>query len=505
MKTLVSVLILMLCLVGPAQGFWTGRIGLYGDTGSGLSRTIEPAIGIPFDIVANVDEVLVMAAAEFVMTDLAMEYPGVFKLATFKVNNTPLDPGDNARGEYVLAFGGCVRENFEAVRVTYLDIGGFVGSDAVLSLRGFEAGDTQPSSFNNRMGFIDCIFTGGGKHLLDVTTPGLITGSGAYAPPGAMVVNATQPVVEEDTSTWFSLDFDPDTLNLSSKGRKVSIALSESGPRSIYEIDLGSLELMGAPVLNGSAWIDDSANPPVLWAKFPRAEVADMLDMGMNVEVTLSGETADGSVFTSTAEINVIDPKNSSPARVAASVAPGSFVTVEWRAIYAEHDTDYTGYISMDGGATWSQVFAGVRGTNKASWTLDPALVGDAQLLIEGRHPLGFQHHAVAAKFLITPDAQTRTAEGGRTELSATASPNPFNPNTTIHFSLPVSGNADLVIYDLAGRKVKTLASGYLEAGDHQVPWNGRDDTGRQVASGTYVYQLRAGAKVHSNRMVLLK
>jgi hypothetical protein len=498
----------MLCLVGPAQGFWTGRIGLYGDTGSGLSRTIEPAIGIPFDIVANVDEVLVMAAAEFVMTDLAMEYPGVFKLATFKVNNTPLDLGDNARGEYVLAFGSCVRENFEAVRVTYLDIGGFVGSDAVLSLRGFEPGDSQPSSFNGRMGFIDCVFTGGGKHLFDMTTPGLITGSGAYAPPGAMVVNATQPVVEEDTSTWFSLDFAPSTLNLSSNGKKVSIALTASASRSLDDIDLGSLELMGAPVINGTARIDDSVTPHVLRAKFPRAEVAEMIDTGMNVDVTLSGETTDGSVFTSTDEINVIDPRNSSPARVSASVAPGSFVTVEWRTIYAEHDTDYldyTGYISIDGGSTWSEVFTGVRGTNKASWKLDPALIGYAQLLVEGRHPLGFQHHALAAKFLITPDAQARTAEEGRTALSATASPNPFNPNTTIHFSLPVSGNADLVIYDLAGRKVKTLASGYLEAGDHQVPWNGRDDTGRQVASGTYVYQLRAGAQVHSNRMVLLK
>ena len=97
MKILVSVLVLSVLVAGAAQG--QGTIGLYGDTGSGLSRTIDPVAGTPFDIVAVMEEVLIISAAEFVMTELAVEYPGILKIGTQKINNTPLDLGDNAIGE----------------------------------------------------------------------------------------------------------------------------------------------------------------------------------------------------------------------------------------------------------------------------------------------------------------------------------------------------------------------------------------------------------------------
>ena len=83
--------------------------------------------------------------------------------------------------------------------------------------------------------------------------------------------------------------------------------------------------------------------------------------------------------------------------------------------------------------------------------------------------------------------------------------PNPFNPHTTIEFSLPVRGNAELRIYDARGALVRTLVSAELPAGVHRYTWEGKNDRGVQAASGTYFYRLRAGGKELVRRMTLVK
>ena len=83
--------------------------------------------------------------------------------------------------------------------------------------------------------------------------------------------------------------------------------------------------------------------------------------------------------------------------------------------------------------------------------------------------------------------------------------PNPFNPNTTIEFSVPTRGDVELAIYNLAGQKTRRLLSTVLDAGDHSVTWDGRDKHGRELASGVYMYRLQAGELVDSRRLLLLK
>ncbi len=84
--------------------------------------------------------------------------------------------------------------------------------------------------------------------------------------------------------------------------------------------------------------------------------------------------------------------------------------------------------------------------------------------------------------------------------------PNPFNPATTIGFSVPRGGGpVRLDVLDLDGRLVRNLAAGSLPAGWHEVVWNGRTAAGRPAASGVYVYRLRAGGVEQTRRMVLLK
>ena len=87
--------------------------------------------------------------------------------------------------------------------------------------------------------------------------------------------------------------------------------------------------------------------------------------------------------------------------------------------------------------------------------------------------------------------------------------PNPFNPKTTISFSLPITGSelqdVTLKVYDIRGCLVRTLLSGSLNAGYHEVEWNGRDGNGHSVASGMYLYQLNSAGTVHTKKLLLLK
>ena len=83
--------------------------------------------------------------------------------------------------------------------------------------------------------------------------------------------------------------------------------------------------------------------------------------------------------------------------------------------------------------------------------------------------------------------------------------PNPFNLSTTISFYLPGKSDVSLSIYNILGEKVKTLVNGNLDAGNHTVTWDGKNESGSVVASGIYFYKLNAGDNVTIKKMSLLK
>jgi hypothetical protein len=84
-------------------------------------------------------------------------------------------------------------------------------------------------------------------------------------------------------------------------------------------------------------------------------------------------------------------------------------------------------------------------------------------------------------------------------------SPNPFNPSTTIRFTVPEQGHVALNVYDAGGRLVRTLVDGVRASGTHDATWDGRDDNGAAVGSGVYFYRFTAGKFSESKKMVLLK
>ena len=90
-------------------------------------------------------------------------------------------------------------------------------------------------------------------------------------------------------------------------------------------------------------------------------------------------------------------------------------------------------------------------------------------------------------------------------EVSLSNYPNPFNPTTTISYSLPREGKISLSIYNIKGQLVKQLVSGSQPEGYYEIVWNGKDDTGKQVSSGIYYYRITACGKTLNKKMLMLK
>lgn len=83
--------------------------------------------------------------------------------------------------------------------------------------------------------------------------------------------------------------------------------------------------------------------------------------------------------------------------------------------------------------------------------------------------------------------------------------PNPFNPNTQIRYGIPKEGEVTLVIYDMLGKHIRTLASGKSSIGYHTVVWDGKDQNGKAVGTGVYVYRLKGESVNITKKMLLLK
>ena len=88
--------------------------------------------------------------------------------------------------------------------------------------------------------------------------------------------------------------------------------------------------------------------------------------------------------------------------------------------------------------------------------------------------------------------------------------PHPFNPETWIPFQLAEDATAIAKIYDVTGKKIRMIELGHLSAGNYvesskAIYWDGKTDTGEQVSSGTYFYQIEAGDYTETRKMVILK
>ncbi len=85
------------------------------------------------------------------------------------------------------------------------------------------------------------------------------------------------------------------------------------------------------------------------------------------------------------------------------------------------------------------------------------------------------------------------------------AYPNPFNPTTTISYSLSEAGSVEIAVYNIRGQKVRQLLDAKQTVGDHKVTWDGADRYGKPVASGIYFYKMSTPHESFVKKMTMIK
>ena len=195
-------------------------------------------------------------------------------------------------------------------------------------------------------------------------------------------------------------------------------------------------------------------------------------------------------------------------------------------------DQEFWDYVivegSSDGGGTWIPLADGYDADFDAAWSSSGT--GNSSLFVN--HQINLLNtfsdgEEILIRFRLFADdfvngwgwaIDNLMIQPGATDTEAEADlpttfaleqnyPNPFNPTTTIQYRLGETAAVTLTIFDVSGRRVRTLLSGQVQgAGGHRVLWDGRSDGGVSVASGTYLYRLEAGDRfVQTRRMVLVK
>ena len=165
--------------------------------------------------------------------------------------------------------------------------------------------------------------------------------------------------------------------------------------------------------------------------------------------------------------------------------------------------TDLGVFSTVNGGSSWAQDNNGLANVSVAD--LDYRLSDNK--LFAATHG-----RSMFSTTIVTSVEEIKTTIPDKFELSQNY-PNPFNPSTKFRYALPEGKNVKVTIFDLNGRRVTELVNNYQNAATYEVTWNGKNDSGVQVASGTYIYRIDAGDPSSSSgqsfnqvrKMVLIK
>lgn len=179
----------------------------------------------------------------------------------------------------------------------------------------------------------------------------------------------------------------------------------------------------------------------------------------------------------------------------------GGYIISGWKhEIGSGHSDIYILKTNSFGDSLWSKSFGG----NYNDVAFDLVVDSEGEFIITG-YTDSYPSPGNGNAFLLKLGYETGTANIiNSSHYSMVNYPNPFNPTTTISFSIPDNSKIELSIYNIKGQKVKTLANSQFIKGNHSVIWNGDDESGQPVSSGLYFYKLNVNGKTEAVKKCLL-
>src|SRR5262249_41361533 len=130
---------------------------------------------------------------------------------------------------------------------------------------------------------------------------------------------------------------------------------------------------------------------------------------------------------------------------------------------------------------------------------------GLTRLWVRARDGAGNWGPAAAVEVITNGTGTLGVDDGVRVDFLAPPSPNPFRGRTALRFGLSRAGNVQLELFDVSGRRVRSLVSGALPVGEHTAAWNGRDEGGNAVRPGVYFVRLTTPTRTFHMRLVSLE
>jgi DNA-binding beta-propeller fold protein YncE len=322
----------------------------------------------------------------------------------------------------------------------------------------------------------------------------------------------------------------PINMKMRSGNAVIPTAILGSPAFDVTDIDPSTVTLEGVPALRSS--IEDVSTPlppdpedcecttegsdgiPDLVLHFNYVALVQALGPQQNgaiVPVTVSGQLKDGTPFTGLDcflihhGVTVLHLAGQSNV-----VFAGSAVEIEWEWINVDlNPSEAAIYLSTDGGVAYPITVATSEPVDGSfTWTVPGIETQNARIQVVLIDPeVGTAADESDASFEISRSSTGAPDAAGVPSILflGRTVPQPFSGTATVRFGLPAQTRAELAVYDVDGRMVKRLATGELPAGTWERVWDGYDDAGRKVPSGTYFLRLSTPAGTETQRMTLLR
>jgi M6 family metalloprotease-like protein len=187
------------------------------------------------------------------------------------------------------------------------------------------------------------------------------------------------------------------------------------------------------------------------------------------------------------------------------SFAPGDTVDIQWTATDNRQVDSVSIYYSENAGSDFILIAHGGANDSPYRW-IAPSIASDSCLVKVVAYDPGLLTGEATSDSLFT--IRVITDADGMPAFAFSLSqnyPNPFNPSTTVEYSIAKTGPVEIAIFDVAGRRIRTLVSEVKMQGSYKAVWNGKNDRGASVASGMYFYRLTAGQFTQIKKMILLR